>query len=372
MNILFLESFFAGSHRVFAEGLRDASRHRITLETLPGRFWKWRLRAGALHFFHSLGDRLYEYDLIVAGSLINLADLKALAGPRCPPLAVYFHENQLSYPLPGENGPDYQFGFAAVSNCLAAEGVLFNSEFHRSAFLEALPAFIGKIPDYPPNWVLPKIAEKSAVLYPGCEIEPFLSGTHSPAALPPGPPAVLWNHRWEFDKNPELFFSVLDELDDEGLPFRLILLGECARAVPKPFIRARERYRDRVLAYGFVESREEYRKWLLAADIAVSTADQENFGISMVEAAAAGCIPLLPGRLSYPEIIPEEFHPRVLYRDRGELKKMLGEALRDPREISQSLGGLPASMGRFGWARSGPQYDRYFQDLIEERPSREA
>ena len=44
LNILFLESFYGGSHREFADGLVQRSRHRIELHTLPARFWRWRMR----------------------------------------------------------------------------------------------------------------------------------------------------------------------------------------------------------------------------------------------------------------------------------------------------------------------------------------
>ncbi len=45
----------------------------------------------------------------------------------------------------------------------------------------------------------------------------------------------------------------------------------------------------------------EYFEWLRKGDVAVSTAIQENFGISAVEAMRMGCAPLLPNRLAYPE-----------------------------------------------------------------------
>jgi len=49
------------------------------------------------------------------------------------------------------------------------------------------------------------------------------------------PPLVIWNHRWEFDKNPELFFSVLGQVDETGKRFRLALLGENYQNVPQAF-----------------------------------------------------------------------------------------------------------------------------------------
>jgi len=56
------------------------------------------------------------------------------------------------------------------------------------------------------------------------------------AALPPAPLKILWNARWEHDKNPEQFFEVLFSLDEAGLPFRLAVLGLRAlhAASPRP------------------------------------------------------------------------------------------------------------------------------------------
>ncbi|MCK5007550.1 MAG: DUF3524 domain-containing protein, partial [Spirochaetales bacterium] len=49
-RFLFLEPFYGGSHREFAEGWQQSSRHTLELHTLPARFWKWRMRGAALYF----------------------------------------------------------------------------------------------------------------------------------------------------------------------------------------------------------------------------------------------------------------------------------------------------------------------------------
>ena len=114
---------------------------------------------------------------------------------------------------------------------------------------------------------------------------------------------LLWSARWEHDKNPEEFFSALDILNQNGIEFRLDVVGEQFRDTPKVFDYAREKFADQIDRWGYRETREDYEQTLLDADVVVSTANHEFFGISMVEAIAAGAFPLLPDRLAYPEIL---------------------------------------------------------------------
>ncbi len=53
---------------------------------------------------------------------------------------------------------------------------------------------------------------------------------------------------------------------------------------------------DRVVHRGWMEAAE-YRELLCRADVVVASARQENFGISVVEAVAAGCVPVVPDAL---------------------------------------------------------------------------
>ena len=51
---------------------------------------------------------------------------------------------------------------------------------------------------------------------------------------------ILWNHRWEYDKDPETFFRAVRTLADEGLDFGLLLLGRSHRSQPDEFLEARQ------------------------------------------------------------------------------------------------------------------------------------
>jgi len=370
-RVLFLNPFHGGSHKAFAEGWAKHSRHELTLQTLPARFWKWRMRGAALHFAHKVADP-GAYDALVVTDLMSLSDLKALWGEACPPALAYFHENQLSYPLPPGETIDYQFGFTDITTCLAARRVLFNSRFQHDAFFERLPGFLGMMPEFQPRWAIEAIRARAGVLHPGVD---FGAGRDAPApsgALPSrggadGPPLIIWNHRWEFDKNPAAFFAALDAALARGREFRLALLGENFQVVPKEFEAARDRYGARIVHYGYVEDRAAYLDWLRRGDVVISTADQENFGMAVVEAIASGCLPLLPRRLAYPEVLPEEFHAACLYSDAADLRARLEALLAGGTRgasAERHRGALAAAMRRHDWARATVPFDREIDLLL--------
>jgi len=373
LKLLFLESFYGGSHRDFADGLSRHTRHDVDLRTLPAHHWKWRMRGAALHFVREVPDPS-GYDGVVVTDLIGLSDLKSLWGRSCPPVLAYFHENQLSYPLPEGESMDLQFGLTDITTALAADRVLFNSLTHRSAFLEEIPRFLRRFPDRRPHWVREAIEAKSGLQHPGCHFD--AEGVWPADAGPGGrgdadergghggdPPLIIWNHRWEFDKQPEVFFRALDRALDAGLEFRLALLGENFQVVPKPFLRARERYGPRVMRYGHEPSRARYTRWLLRGDLVVSTAIQENFGIATVEAIRLGCFPLLPNRLSYPELLPREHHAECLYDGEEELFRKLRRFLLDARASLKRRHALSRAMARFAWERRIGAFDAELERL---------
>jgi glycosyltransferase involved in cell wall biosynthesis len=366
LRILFLEPFYGGSHKDFADGLLEASRHTIELCTLPARFWKWRMRGAAVYFARELPDP-ERYDLVLTTDLLSISDLKALWGTASPPVIAYFHENQLSYPAPRGQERDFHFGFTNITSCLTADRVIFNSRFQYTSFFRELPRFLRKMPEYRPLWAVEEIDKKSSVLYPGCRLRKAPGDT--PPSLPlehpwrTETPVILWNHRWEFDKQPELFFSVLSTLAREGLKFSLAVAGENFQMAPKPFIEGKKQLGDRIIQYGFIESKEDYFLLLANSDIIVSTAIQENFGISVIEGMYSGCYPLLPRRLSYPEIVPEEFHDACLYASENELIEKLAGLL---RRRPDAPAGLSEAVSKFSWTNQIDRYDSLFESTVRE------
>jgi glycosyltransferase involved in cell wall biosynthesis len=317
------------------------------------------MRGAALHFVRTIEDPC-AYDGIITTGLMSLSDFTALCGGCLPPTMVYFHENQLTYPLaPGER-MDMQFGFTDITTALCADRILFNSRFHFNQFFTTLPGFIGRMPEFKPGWAVGAIREKAGVIHPGCR---FDAVPVEPAPLTPGPPLIVWNHRWEFDKNPEAFFAVLDRVDRMGIDFRLAIMGERYQVRPKAFTSAKSRFREKIIQYGFVESKDAYLGWLKQGTVVVSTANQENFGISVVEAIRQGCLPLLPNRLSYPEILPNAFHKAFLYRDEEDLAEKLAVILQYPDRFNGDRTALSGVMARHAWSSVIHRYDRELELL---------
>ena len=118
------------------------------------------------------------------------------------------------------------------------------------------------------------------------------------AARSDQPPLILWNHRWEYDKNPEEFFRALFALQEQGIEFELAVLGESYKKHPPIFSEAKTRLAEQIVHWGYAESFAEYAKWLWRADILPVTSIHDFFGISVVEAIYCGCTPLLPKRLA--------------------------------------------------------------------------
>ncbi|MCK5835863.1 MAG: glycosyltransferase, partial [Desulfobacula sp.] len=177
-------------------------------------------------------------------------------------------------------------------------------------------------------------------------------------------PLIIWNHRWDYDKNPEEFFRVLSAIKNKGIGFSLALLGEQYEIIPEVFKTARKEFTEEILVSGYLESHQEYKSWLARGSVVISTAIQENFGISVMEAVRHGCFPLLPDRLSYPEIMPEKFHDNVLYKSRSDLEEKLESILEDPDRFVSVRQQLSRYAGRFSWEILVKKYDTILEKCI--------
>ncbi len=374
MKVLFLEPFFGGSHKDFALGFTQYSRHKVTLVTLADRFWKWRMRGSSCYFVNKVKN-FSDYDIIITTDMLNLTDLKSLGGKNFPPVLIYFHENQLSYPLAPGSKRDLDLGLTNIISAVVADKVLFNSKFHYNDFINAATNLIMQTPDAKPEWMVEQIKIKAQIVYPGCQFKTgyqfktscqFKTGTTDLKEKNIKKPLIIWNHRWDHDKNFNLFFDVLCSLKEKKIAFSLALLGERFANYPAVFKKARDIFKKEILIFDYLESKEQYKAWIEKGAIVVSCAIQENFGISIVEAVRHGCIPLLPDRLSYPELIPENFHSKVLYKSKKDFEKKLEEMIINFQTYLPLQKKLSLHMEQFSWEIMVKQYDDILEKMKKE------
>lgn len=364
LEIVLLEPYLTGSHAAWAEEYAAHSRHRVRILGLPGRYWKWRMHGGAVTLARQFLAEGLRPDLLLATDMLDLTTFLALTRKVTAqtPVALYFHENQLTYPWsPGDADPplrrDAHYGFINYASALAADAVLFNSDYHRRVFLDALPQFLGDFPDHREPESLAAIAGKSRTLPLGLDLQ-RLDGSAPPRV---GPPLILWNHRWEYDKNPEEFFRALYRLDEMGVDFTLAVLGESFRKSPPIFAEARRRLARRLVHWGFVESFADYAAWLRRADILPVTSIHDFFGAAVVQAIHCDTWPLLPKRLAYPEHLPPARHGEFFYDDFEALVARLAELCRGIEGVRR----MPTRplVACYDWAELAPDYDELFLRL---------
>nr|XP_054767764.1 glycosyltransferase-like domain-containing protein 1 [Lytechinus pictus] len=527
-GVLLLEPFYGGSHRQLIDLLHE-SIPECTLFTLPASKWHWRARTSALYFSAEVPYD-HSFSVLFASSVLNLAELVALR----PDLArirkiLYFHENQLVYPVQKHKDRDFQYGYNQILSCLVADVIVFNSYYNQESFLTSIDSFLKLMPNRPRK-LAERICPKCQVLYFPLDFPPVLpskapepdmtvpsgkysdtpfchdvgsrrSSEHTPdqsvwspdckpsgsaakvtscagdgcSPVQPGlmidtahwgqlgegdfrrkeyrmtfddlqdnhvssrnslessevgrssrdskemscasripvtnttapanvinqedtnedtitdvlpdcstfteqcdsicqgkektkiasvgpysggscchastdekrvgdcssvkdgndngrsirPLHILWPHRWEHDKNPDQFFSVLFQLREQDCSFHVSVLGESYQQVPSIFEEAKLKLKDHILSWGFLPCKEDYYRILSEADVVVSTANHEFFGVAMLEATYYQCYPLCPARLVYPEIFPAEH----LYRTPTQLLKKLKRFCRNPNLV---------------------------------------
>ncbi|RUM40418.1 MAG: DUF3524 domain-containing protein, partial [Desulfocapsa sp.] len=196
-HILLLEPYYGGSHQAFLTGLMEAVDCRFTLLSLPARKWKMRMQLAAPWFAEkiiALSDQGLAFDAVLTSTFLDVAVLRSLLYGRNIhlPLAVYFHENQFSYPGQVPDPGRFQFSSINFTSALCADSLAFNSAYNLESFLAGIHEYVKKVSDMDLRHLEKKIRAKSRILYPGMDFQDI--DTTEPGQKS-RVPVIVWNHR---------------------------------------------------------------------------------------------------------------------------------------------------------------------------------
>lgn len=321
-NILLLSGYDAASHRYWRQLLAEKlTEFNWTQLALPDRNFSWRVRGSSLNFAYQYREEMsQQYDLIIATSMVDFAALRGFL-PQLGniPSIVYFHENQFAYPISQTSPSQKQLSesekqknsntqanlinaqLTSIYSALCADVILFNSQYNQTSFFEGVNQLFKRLPDAIPTNLIEQLKQRTEVL----PVPLNSTATDTKILLDPESTLnIVWNHRWEYDKQPEVFFEAMGLLKQAGYSFKLHVLGQSFRNVPDCFAQAEKDFADEIESFGF-QPQVRYRQILANADIVVSSALHDFQGLSLMQAINYGCYPVAPDRVAYPEYIPE-------------------------------------------------------------------
>jgi len=318
-HILLLSAYRSTSHAAWAnwlvETFNEFNWHKLEL---PGRHFRWRIRGNPLSWINKLPAE--TPDLILATSMVDLATLKGLHPQLTKiPCIYYFHENQFAYPTSKQQHESVDPQMVQLYGALAANKICFNSAYNRDSFLNGVDQLLKRLPDEVPDNIN-HLLENKSVLLP-------VPITKVQAADKKISQLILWNHRWEYDKAPQVFLNALLKLNEMNINFKLALLGERSVKKNAALIQIEKAFSEKIIVNENL-SKQEYQKTLSLSSIVISTAIHEFQGLAMLEAVSAGALPIVPDDLCYKEQYAPEF--RYATGDGDALAKKIFSFLSSP------------------------------------------
>lgn len=320
MKALLLSAYDAESHRLWRQNLQ-AMFPLIQWQELilPARYFAWRVRGNSLSWaFNHRATLTDNYDFLLTTSMTDLSALRGFVPELARlPTAVYCHENQFAYPVNPElrasrpNPVEPQI--LSLYTALCADQLIFNSAYNRDTFLQGVTELLAKLPDHVPAGLVKRLQHARVIPVPLSE-DVFVPNAPDGEATEPDVLNIVWNHRWEYDKGPELLLAIVEQLIASGVRFRMHLLGQRFRQSPVSLQQLQGLLERHCAALGiapghsgYIADRQAYCALLASADVVLSTALHDFQGLSLLEATALGCTPLAPRRLVYPEYLSPEF-----------------------------------------------------------------
>lgn len=310
MKVLLLSGYDAYSHQLWRGGLEaHFPEFQWTQLALPPRHFRWRIRGNSLTWAYNAREQLQaDYDLLIATSMVDLSALRGLVPELAKlPTVIYFHENQFAYPVSERQSDSVGPQLLSIYSSLCADRLVFNSRFNQSTFIGGARELLRRLPDHVPAGLPELLAARSEIVP-----VPLAERCFQPSRAPEEPLTLIWNHRWEYDKAPDRLLAALQLFFTErssALPVRVHVVGQQFRRQPEAFVQLRRllESENALGEWGYVNDGDDYRQLLAASHIAISTALHDFQGLSVLEAVAAGCRPLVPARQAYPEWFSDDY-----------------------------------------------------------------
>lgn len=372
-RILILSAYDAISHKLWRERLQALfNRAQWSELSLQPRHFAWRIRGNSLLWASKEHETLSkEYDLLIATSMVDLSSLRGFVPSLASiPTLLYVHENQFEYPANRSNRGNVEPLLVPIYAAICADAIAFNSEFNRQSFLKGANDLLAKLPDQFPDSVLKKLASSIVIPVPLPDAK-----VRTGAAIKSRELSVVWNHRWEYDKGPELLLAIVKKIQSQRLAIKLHIVGQQFREQPVEFAQIDSLLEEHKNAtgiargrFGFVDNLSDYETLLSSVDVVLSTASHDFQGLAIQEACLMGCVPLTPDALAYPEYIPAKFRFKVA-KTTEETAQHATAALQ--RLFEQKEDGLLASnvdLSAYQGQQIKDNYQRQFEILMAQKP----
>lgn len=314
VKVLLLSAYAAHSHVHWQQSLQAMFPHwSWRVLELPPRHFSWRVRGNPL--FWALQEREVleqQYDFLLVTSMVDLATLRGLVPTLAHvPCAVYFHENQFAYPQTATQHSLLEAQMVSLYAALAADSVVFNSNYNRTSFHAGCEQLLQKLPDYVPSGVVEKLREKSSVIPVPYNNDNDTGGSDgwpgASRASTDAPTRIVWVGRFEHDKNPAGLLRILNALEVLEINYELAVVGQQFRTSPQEFAQIEQAFSHRLVHFGYVEATSDYLALVQSSDLVLSTALHEFQGVAVMQAVAGGAIPVVPARQVYPELFDARY-----------------------------------------------------------------